>query len=84
MFIFVQKLKLVKLALKSLHRSEYAKMSERIKETRRQLADIQEAVQENPLDEQLMQIEKNISGQYDALLQQELMMLKPKAKIDYF
>lgn len=50
MYILVQKLKLVKTALKQLHRSEYAKLCNRVEEKRQVLAAIQSSVQENPLD----------------------------------
>lgn len=83
MYIIVQKLKRVKMQLKMLHRSDYARMSQRIEEKRNLLTELQRQVQSNPLSLELQQCEKRAFKEYNQLLDAETSLLRQKSKAEW-
>lgn len=83
MYKVTQKLKEVKRRLKSLHRLEYAKISEKVKDKAFQLARIQDDLASDGGNSSLQEVEKCASEEYQSLLRAELELLQQRTKLDW-
>lgn len=83
MYRITQKLKEVKRRLKYLHRSEYAKISEKVKDKAIQLSKLQEELASDGGNICLQEDEKNAFEEYQILLRYELELHKQRTKLDW-
>ncbi|XP_074299121.1 uncharacterized protein LOC141630151 [Silene latifolia] len=82
-FTLFGKLKHVKKRLKTLHKENFTKISQRVHTVRDQLSDCQKAIQEDFSSTDLYARERALMATYLALKNAESTILKQKAKLDH-
>lgn len=83
MYVLVKKLGLVKRNLKGLHRTFYAKLSQRIEVKRAELVEMQIQAQNQPMDVALQQAERQLAVEYGQMLENESSLLKQKSRAEW-
>lgn len=83
MFCFIQKCKGLKKPLKTMHRSSYSSLGDRIDNSRRELEMIKRELTVRPFDTDVIHKEKEVNKQLRGLLQMEADSIKQKAKVEF-
>ena len=78
-----QKMKRLKAKLKEFNQDEFGNVTHKVTEKRKNLADIQTLVLNNPLDKNLIEMEGKLSLELNALLQAEESYYKQKSRISW-
>lgn len=66
-----------------MHRTEYARLSDRIEAKRVQFANAQRETIMHPGDDEMLQYERMISEQYNNLLRNETKLMHQKTKVEW-
>lgn len=72
MFVVVQKLKRVKVALKKLHQERFSGLSQRVKDAQSTLSDIQASLALDPSNPELIVNEEEAAKQYKQISSAEI------------